>query len=59
MVADSPLTITRASTRGAMVPTDLPGLDVKIGLTAARRATPVIMNPPPRVRRDDGSFTNW
>jgi galactonate dehydratase len=44
---------------GAVVPADLPGLGVEIDLAAARRATPVIMNPPPRFRRDDGSFTNW
>ena len=44
---------------GAVVPADLPGLGVEIDLAAARRATTVIMNPPPRFRRDDGSFTNW
>jgi L-alanine-DL-glutamate epimerase-like enolase superfamily enzyme len=44
---------------GTVVPAGLPELGVEIGLTAIRRATPVIMNPPPRFRRDDGSFTNW
>lgn len=44
---------------GQVVPADLPGLGVEIDLRAARLAARVEMRPPPRLRRDDGSFTNW
>jgi galactonate dehydratase len=44
---------------GAVVPSDLPGLGVEVDLPAARRSAPTGMGPPPRFRRDDGSFTNW
>ncbi|MCG5219161.1 mandelate racemase/muconate lactonizing enzyme family protein [Streptosporangium sp. KLBMP 9127] len=44
---------------GTVVPAGLPGLGVEIDLAAARRAAPTTMRPPPRLRRADGSFTNW